>query len=331
MVSDSMKTSSTFVRIFSLATLMMALGMSAAKSAPPQFILVGTGGVTGIYYAAGGAVCRMVNKQRKESGVRCSVEIMQGSIANLNSLASGEIDLAVVQSDAEYYALHGEQAFSDQGANTKLRSLLTLHPESFTVVARADAGISSFNGLKGKRVNIGNPGSGQREIMDSLMSAKGWTTVDFSASSEMKSDEQSKALCANEIDAFVFTVGHPAGALKEAANNCEVVILSVEGPEVDALLAENSFYRKTVVPGGVYRGNPNDTHTFGVSASLVASADISSDTAYLVVKNVFENIDSLQKMHPAFGDLNVTEMAATNPGIPVHKGAARYYKEAKLK
>lgn len=326
-----MKTSTNLASVCALAALVFLIAAPISNALTPQFIIVGTGGVTGIYYPAGGAICRMLNKSRTESGVRCSVEVMQGSVDNLTAIGEGEIDLAVVQSDAQYHAYHGAKAFSDAGANKELRSVFSLHPESFTIVARVDAGISTFDELRGKRVNIGNPGSGQREIMEALMLAKGWSIADFQSTTELSSDKQSNALCENSIDAFVFSVGHPAGALKEAANNCDVIVLSVEGPEVDNLVANNSFYRKTVVPGGLYRGNSANIPTFGVSASLVASSNIDADIVYLMVKNVFENLDSIRKMHPAFDQLNSESMTTNNPDIPMHKGALRYYQEVGLK
>lgn len=296
-------------------------------AAPPKFIILGTGGVTGVYYPAGGAICRMVNKHRKETGMRCSVESTQGSVANLNTMGDGELDLAVVQSDSQYHAYHGTNAFEKLGPNKNLHSVFTLHGEPFTVVASKASGIRNFDDLAGKKVNIGNPGSGQRETMEVLMRAKGWSKDSFALATELSSTEQSQALCDNKIDAFVFSVGHPAGSLKDAANSCDVVMVNVDGPVVDKLVSENSYYSKAIVPAGMYRGTDKEVNTFGVSASLMASSTTDSEVIYLVVKNVMENLDVMKKMHPAFEPLNAQTMAANNPYIPMHEGAERYYKE----
>jgi len=312
---------------FCVSTL---IGASAWAADQPQFIIVGTAGVTGVYYPMGGAVCRMMNRTRKEHGIRCSVESTRGSVANLNTMGDGELDFAVAQSDAQYHAYNGTDVFTELGPNKELRSVFALHPEPFTVVARADAGINTFDDLQGKRINIGNPGSGHRETMEALMQAKGWSKTDFSLVSELSSVEHSRALCDNKIDAYVFAVGHPAGSIKEAANTCEVIIVSVTGAEVDKLVRENSYYTNAVVPGGMYRGTESEVSTFGVSAALMSSSTTDPNTVYLLVKNVFTNLNTMKKMHPAFSMLSVESMAKNSPSIPMHEGAIRYFKEAGL-
>ena len=217
-----------------------AFGASTTVSAD-SFITIGTGGVTGVYYPTGGAICRLVNKGRKEHHVRCSVESTGGSVYNLNTIRAGELDMGVAQSDWQYHAYNGTSKFKDQGPNKDLRAVFSVHPEPFTVVARADSGINSFDDLKGKRVNIGNPGSGQRGTMEVLMAAKGWKKSDFALASELKAAEQSKALCDNKIDAMVYTVGHPSGSIKEATTSCDTVLVNVTGPAVDKLVSENDY------------------------------------------------------------------------------------------
>ena len=230
------------------------------------FITIGTGGVTGVYYPTGGAICRLVNKNKAQHGVRCTVESTGGSIYNLNSIAAGELDMGVAQSDWQYHAYNGTDQFAEQGPNPALRSVFSVHAEPFTVVARADAGIASFEDLQGKRVNIGNPGSGQRGTMDVLMGALGWTTDDFQLASELKSAEQSRALCDNKIDAMVITVGHPNATIKEAATACDTVLVDVGGEVVDRLVEENTYYRFATIPGGMYRGTDADVSTFAAPA-----------------------------------------------------------------
>ncbi|WP_026960727.1 TAXI family TRAP transporter solute-binding subunit [Aliagarivorans taiwanensis] len=323
-----MRTLKSYVTAASLGAL-FSLGV-AAPSQANDFITIGTGGVTGVYYPTGGAICRLVNKDRKEHGIRCSVESTGGSVYNINTIRAGELDMAVAQSDWQYHAYNGTSKFADAGAFKELRSVFSIHPEPFTVVARADSGIKTFDDLKGKRVNIGNPGSGQRGTIEVLMAAKGWTNDDFALASELKAAEQAKALCDNKIDAMVYVVGHPSGAIKEATTSCDSVIVEVSGPEVDKLVGENDFYRKVAVPGGMYRGSDEDVMTYGVGATFVSSTAVDDELIYQVVKAVFENFDSFKKLHPAFAHLKKEEMVKDSLSAPLHPGALKYYKEAGL-
>ncbi|SIQ93102.1 TAXI family TRAP transporter solute-binding subunit [Marinobacterium stanieri] len=313
-------------------TAAVAMGGAAAPTvaSAESFITIGTGGVTGVYYPTGGAICRLVNKDRSEHGIRCSVESTGGSVYNLNTIRAGELDIGVAQSDWQYHAYNGTSKFEDQGANPELRSLFSMHAEPFTVVARADAGIKNYNDLKGKRVNIGNPGSGQRGTMEVLMNAKGWTADDFALASELKASEQASALCDNKIDAMVYVVGHPSGAIKEATTSCDSNLVEVNDATIDMLVGENSYYRKATVPGGMYRGNPDDVTTFGVGATIVSSTAVPDEVAYNVVKAVFENFDTFRKLHPAFANLKKEEMVSDALTAPLHPGAEKYYKEAGL-
>jgi TRAP transporter TAXI family solute receptor len=313
-----------------LAVTALALSIGVPVWAEQKFVTIGTGGVTGVYYPTGGAICRLVNKNRNKHGIRCSTESTGGSVFNLNTIRSGDLDMGVAQSDWQYHAYHGSSKFKDKGANRELRAIFSVHPEPFTVVARADSGIRNFGDLKGKRVNVGNPGSGQRGTMEVLMEALGWKMSDFALASELKSSEQSMALCDNKIDAMVFTVGHPSGSIKEATTSCDSVLVNVTGSAVDMLVAENDFYRTATIPGGMYSGNANDTKTFGVGATFVTSTRTPENVIYQVVKAVFENFDSFRKFHPAFRNLDKRQMIKDGLSAPLHAGAVKYYKEAGL-
>ena len=305
------------------------LAADLASAQDQKFITIGTGGVTGVYYPTGGAICRLVNKDRAEHGIRCSVESTGGSVYNVNTIRAGELDMGVVQSDVQYKAMQGEgEEFQDQGPFEELRSVFSVHAEPFTVVARADSGIETFDDLKGKRVNVGNPGSGQRSTMEVLMDAKGWTMDDFALASELKSAEQAQALCDNKIDAMVFTVGHPSGSIQEATTTCDTKLIPVSGPEVDELVDKNPYYAKAVIPGGMYRGTDQDVETFGVKATFVTSADVPEDVVYQVTKAVFENFEDFKKLHPAFDTLQKEDMVTEALSAPLHAGAEKYYSEA---
>ncbi len=319
------------IAIAALATAVSAgLGAAGASAQEQQFVSIGTGGVTGVYYPTGGAICRLVNRDRKEHGIRCSVESTGGSVFNINAIRQNELEFGVAQSDWQFHAYNGTSRFEEQGPFENLRAAFSVHPEPFTVVARADAGITDFEDLQGKRVNIGNAGSGQRGTMEVVMEAVGWTTNDFALASELKSAEQSQALCDNKIDAMVFTVGHPSGSIQEATTACDSVLVNVAGPAIDQLVEENSFYRKATIPGGMYRGNDSDVATFGVGATFVTSNDVPEDVVYVVVKAVFENLEDFRGLHPAFANLEAEQMVRDGLSAPLHPGAERYFREAGL-
>ncbi len=310
--------------------LVLFFGSAPVQAGDQTFVTIGTGGVTGVYYPTGGAIARLVNKGKKVHGIRATVESTGGSVYNCNAIRAGELDMGVAQSDWQYHAYHGTAKFAEKGPNKDLRAVFSVHPEPFTVVARKDSGIKNFMDLKGKRVNIGNPGSGQRGTMEVVMSALGWTKADFKLASELKSAEQSKALCDNKVDAIVFTVGHPNGSIQEACTSCDSVLVNVDGPVIEKLAADNDYYRMASIPGGMYRGNPDTTTTFGVGATFISSAKVPENVIYNVVKAVFENFGQFKKLHPAFGNLKKEEMIKDGLSAPLHDGAKKYYKEAGL-
>jgi len=318
------------VMLAALAAILFTGLMAGPAAAEQRFVTIGTGGVTGVYYPTGGAICRLVNRDRKAHGIRCSVESTGGSIYNLNTIRNGELDMGIVQSDWQYHAYQGTSQFADQGPMEKLRAVFSIHPEPFTVVARADAGIQRFEDLKGKRVNIGNPGSGQRGTMEMLMEKLGWERDDFALVSELKAAEQARALCDNKIDAMVYTVGHPSGSIKEATTACDAVLVDVAGPTIDELVEARPYYRHAVIPGGTYKGTERDIRTFGVGATLVASADTDDEVVYQVVRAVFEHFDRFRRLHPAFSQLEKPEMVTEGLTAPLHPGAERYYREVGL-
>jgi len=314
-----------------IAILSIILSWSAGISAANQkYVTIGTGGQTGVYYVVGQSICKLVNRGQKEHGIKCTAPSTGGSVANLNAIRLGEQNMGVAQSDWQYHAYNGTSKFADQGPNKKLRAVFSVHLEPFTIVARKDAGIKTFDDLKGKRVNIGNPGSGQRGTMEVVMEAKGWTNDVFKFTSELKSAEQAQALCDNKIDAMVFVVGHPSGSIKEATTSCESVLIPVTGPEIDALISKNAYYAKATIPGGMYTGTDADVSTFGVAATFVSSTDTDEDTIYQVVKAVFENFKLFKKLHPAFNFLDKKKMTVDGLSAPLHDGAIKYYKEAGL-
>lgn len=322
----TVKTSLAFLLFFTCYMMVSA----SEGVAEDKFVTIGTGGVTGVYYPTGGAICRLVNRKRKEHGIRCSVESTGGSIYNLNALRDGGMDLGICQSDWQYHATKGSSFFEDKGPFKELRSLFSLHTEAFTIVVRADSGIKKLDDLINKRVNIGNPGSGNRATMEVLMNALGWTKESFSMASELRGSEQPQALCDNKIDVMVYSAGHPNGAVQEVATSCDVRLIPVVGPGIDQLVKNYPYYAYTMIPGGTYAGNPDNIKTFGVKATLVTTSNLSEDVVYEIVKSVFDNFDNFKRLHPVFANLDPRRLMREGNSAPLHKGAEKYYKERGL-
>ena len=310
-----------------LALAAASLAAPAAMAQQAKFVTIGTGGVTGVYYAAGGAICRLVNKDRAKHGLRCSVESTGGSVFNANAIRAGELDMGVVQSDVQYGAVKGEGQFKGAGPSTDLRAMFSMHSEPMTVVVRKELNAQSLTDLKGKRFNIGNPGSGHRAGADDLLAAFGMKTSDLGLASELKADEHGPALCDGKIDGFVFAIGHPSANIQDPTTACGAKLLSVQGDGVNKLVAQHSYLAKATIPGGTYPNNAQATNTYGVLATFVASAKTSPDTVYAVVKQVFDNFDDFKKLHPALAHLQPQEMVKNGLTAPLHEGAARYFKE----
>jgi TRAP transporter TAXI family solute receptor len=313
-------------RITAIAVALAAAGLAPEIHAQQKFITIGTGGVTGVYYAAGGAICRLVNKDRSKHGIRCSVESTGGSVFNVNTIKAGELDLGVAQSDVQYNAAKGEAQFKE-GAFKELRAVMSLHPEPFTVLARKEVNAKSFADFKGKRFNVGNPGSGTRASMEELLAAMGWKLNDFSLAAELKADEHGPALCDGKIDGFFYGVGHPSANIQDPTTTCGAKLVSLTGPAVDKLVKAKPYYGYATIPAGLYPNNPQETKTFGVLATLVSSSKTPADTVYVAVKAVFDNFDEFKKLHPALAVLDPKAMVKDGLSAPLHDGAAKYYKE----
>lgn len=303
--------------------LTLAAGGALAQE---RFITIGTGGQTGVYYVVGQSICRLVNRGTAEHNLKCTAPSTGGSIANINAIKAGDMDMGVAQSDWQFHAFNGSSQFEGDKFD-KLRAVFSVHPEPFTVVARADSGVASFDDLKGKRVNVGNPGSGQRGTMEVVLDAMGWSMGDFSLASELKPAEQSAALGDNKVDAIIYTVGHPNGSIQEATSTIEAKLIPVAGPAIEKLIADNPYYAAATIPGGMYAGTDADVTTFGVKATFVTSADVADDVVYTVVKAVFDNFERFKGLHPAFANLTEAEMISGGLSAPLHPGAEKYYKE----
>ncbi len=322
-----MKKVSVFFILFFLIAL-FSVGFVNARS---TFVTIGTGGITGVYYPTGGAIAKMVNKKKNEYGIRATVESTGGSVFNINAIAAGDLEFGVVQSDRQFQAINGMAEWKEKGPQTELRSVFSIHPEIVTLIAAADAGVENIMDLKGKRVNIGNIGSGHRQNAIDALTAVGLDyKTDLDATS-IKASDAAGLLQDNQIDAFFYTVGHPAGAIKEATSGTrKVMFAAITG--IDGLVTKYPYYAKATIPVTYYPGalNKTDVNSFNVKATLVTSATVPDDIVYALTREVFENFEEFKKLHPAYTDLTKEGML-THLTAPIHPGAMKYYKESGLR
>ena len=310
-------------------------GEKATSEAPAKakttFITIGTGGITGVYYPTGGAIAKIVNKKKDVYGIRCTVESTGGSVFNVNAIMAGDLQFGVVQSDRQFQAINALAEWKDKGKQEDLRAVFSIHPESITLVAAVDASINDIMDLKGKRVNIGNPGSGQRQNAIDALEAVGINYEKDLIAEGIKASESASLLQDGRIDAFFYTVGHPSGSIKEAtAGARKVRFASITG--IDSLLEKYPYYAKAYIPVKLYPGAENTANvdTFGVKATFVTSAKVSEDVVYAVTKEVFDNFDAFKKLHPAYAVLTKEGMLE-GLSAEIHPGAMKYYKEAGMK
>ena len=314
-------------------TAAAAMSLTGAANAQQQFFAIGTGGPTGVYFVVGNAICRMVHKEAAEGrdegrqhGLRCAAPSTGGSIYNINSIRQGELEFGVAQSDWQYHAFNGTSRF-EENPFPEIRAVFSVHPEPFQILAGKDSGIQSWNDLEGKRVNIGNPGSGQRGTFEVLMEAHGVDESWFGQTTELTSTEQSGALCDGNIDAYGYTVGVPNSGVAQAADGCGAYIIDLETDAVKKLVDENPFYAFTTIPQDTYSSLTKDVTTFGVMATFVTKADVPEDVVYEVTRAVFENLEDFKKLHPAFANLTPEQMISNGISADIHPGAMKYYQE----
>ncbi len=309
------------------ASLTMLMSVAHAKR---TFVTIGTGGITGVYYPTGGAIAKMVNKKKKEYGIRATVESTGGSVFNVNAVMNGDLEFGVVQSDRQFQAINGLAEWKDKGPQKDLRAVFSIHPESVTLIAAVDSGIKTIQDVKGKTINIGNPGSGQRQNSIDALEAVGINYEKDIKAESIKASEAASLLQDGRIDAFFYTVGHPNGSIKEATSGARKVrIADITG--IDSLLAKFPYYAKATIAISNYPGaqNDKDVQTFGVKATFVTSAKVPDEVVYAITKEVFDNFDDFKKLHPAYATLTKENMLE-GLSAPIHPGAMKYYKEAGL-
>ncbi|MCF6173513.1 MAG: TAXI family TRAP transporter solute-binding subunit [Campylobacteraceae bacterium] len=308
-----------------LATIALAGALSLPAFAA-QFITIGTGGVTGVYYPTGGAICRMVNKQKKKTGIRCSVESTGGSVYNVNTIHQGELDFGISQSDTAYQAYNGIGKFKGK-AIKELRSTMAIYPELLTFVVAKRSGIKSLKDLKGKRINIDTPGSGTRMTTEIVLKAFGIKKSDLKQIDELSSSEGPTLLKDDHVDGYFAVFGHPTANIKDAANSVDIDLIPIQGKPVDMLVKKYPYYAKGIISGTFYKGVTHDTPSIGVKAVLVTSAKTSEKVVYTVVKTILDNFAAFKKLHPAYKTITKKSLL-DGLSIPQHPGAIKAFKEA---
>lgn len=302
----------------------------AARSEEAQ-VIVGTAPVAGIYFAAGGAICRLINEAREEHGLRCLVESTEGSAENLRRLREGDLDFAIVQSDWQYHAFEGDGWLDGQSPFRSLRAVLSLHGQPLTVVAAKESGIETIGDLAGRRINLGPAGSAVRSSAETLIAAMGWQTEDFAAITDYALEEQAAALCRGDIDAFVLPGSHPNGAVAVATDSCGAVLIDIAGAGIERLITEWPFYAPVEIPGGIYRGNPDAVRSFGVRATLVTTERMPDVVVQALLTRIFDDLTALRSQHPALEALVPEEMAAAGLTAPFHPAALTFFRERGLR
>ncbi|AEV36847.1 TRAP transporter solute receptor, TAXI family [Pseudovibrio sp. FO-BEG1] len=311
----------------------LAAVATGAIAAERKFVNIGTAGIGGGYYPTGGFICNVLNKSRKtqEHNIRCTVESTGGSVANLRSIQSGEMDVAIAQADWQYHSSKGSSKFEKDGANDKLRFLFSLHLDTAHLVARKDSEAKNFADLKGKVVNIGNAGSGTEATMNFALGRYETNAEEYyGQATRLTSREQAQALCDGKIDAFFYTTGITASSITEATNTCDAEVLNWNDDVTAKMIEEFPYYGVSVIPDGTYRGQEGERTTWGLPATLVASADADEEVIYNMVKAVFDNFEDFKKQSTLY--IGVTREGAVKNGrsVPFHPGAERYFREVGL-
>jgi hypothetical protein len=323
------------IRPFLAVVLAMAMssGFAGAQTAKPAVVTIGGGYTTGLYYQSANAIAKLVNKRSQALGLKCTVVPSTGSAENVDEVISGEVQFAYVQSDVQFRAWNGVGPWSKKGPQTQLRSVFALYPEALTLIAAEGSGIGSSRDLRGKRVNIGAPGSGQYEFALQALRAVGTDFAGQITITTYQSNEALDLLEQGRIDAYFFMVGHPNMNVREATMSKikKVRICDVAGPSIDTVLRDEPYYVRTVIPMRFYpqAANKGDVLTLGVKATLITSASVPDDVVYKLTREIFENLDQFKKLVAAQWQFTKKGMLE-GLTAPIHPGAVKYYKEAGL-
>jgi len=317
-----------------LCAVIMAITVAGCVAVSDAFapipVSVATGTPAGVYDPVGNAICRLFNLAGENLATPCVAVSSDGSVANIRRLETGTAAFGLSQTDVALAAFNGQGPFAGAGPDPKLRTVIALYPEAFTVVARADSGIREFQDLRGKRVGIGTSGVGYNFTRDVVLGFFGWTPPGPERATEFTPAEENEALCSNKVDAIVFEAGHPNGLTQGATTDCGARLVRVAGQPIERLLATRPYYIAYVIPGGMYPGNTSDVPTIGTRALLVSSSDQPDEQVYAMVKAIFGNFMVFRQLHPVLSNLEIPDMVPSASVIPIHPGALNYYRDVGL-
>lgn len=308
---------------------------SLMEEPPPQhvndrFVVIGTAGETGVYYPVGQTICTLLNDGRPLHGIRCSARSTPGSFYNIEALRRGEVEYALVQSDWQFYAVRGAGAPQPMLAFPALRSIMSLHGEILSIVVRQDAKIRTLDDLKGKRVNLGLPGSGQRESIRLVFESMGSQIERMVIATQFPPEEQARALCDGSADAIVYLAGHPNAAIGDALKACDAAFLPIDGDVVERFVRQNPYYGAATIPADTYPSQRSAVRSVGLLATLVTTTRESEENVYQVTRTIYEGFDKLKAAHPALAGLNKLETTQAGLTAPLHRGAEHYLRGANM-
>lgn len=302
-----------------------------AQAAKMNFVTIGTGGITGVYYPTGGAIAKIINAKKDTYNIRATVEATGASVFNLNALSSGDLDFGIAQADRQFQAYTGISEWEGK-PQKDLRAVFALAPEMVTFVAAEDSGIKSLKDIKGKTVNIGNPGSGNRQNAIDVIEMAGLKIDDDFKTESIKAADAPRMMQDGRIDGFFYTVGHPNGNIKEATAGLRKARI-VPITDIEALSAKFPYYSLGEIDMSQYpeASNSKDgtVKTVSMLATLVTNARVPDEIVYAVTKEVFENLDEFKSLHPALAGLTKESMLQ-GLTAPIHPGAMKYYREVGL-
>ena len=287
-----------------------------------KFLNIGTGGTAGTYYPIGGAIAEVLNKEIP--GMSANAQSTGASVANVNMLGDGTIDLATVQNDIAYYAANGTEMFVDKKVNG-LKGIAALYPETCQFVTLRSSGIKSLAELKGRRVAVGAVGSGVEANVRQILAAYGVSYDDIDAKF-LSFAEGASALKDGNVDVAVLTAGYPTASVQDIAAQHPVRLLPVEDKVADDLIAQYPFYTKTVIPAGTYVGFDEAVPSVSVMAMLVAGPTVNEELGYTVTKAIFSNLDRLRTAHPVARQIT-RETVQTGMSLPMNAGAEKFFNE----
>ena len=293
-------------------------------------MLLGTGSVQGVYFPIGGVICRLLNRHKSLHRIRCSLESTGGSIYNLRELREGNFDIVFAQSDWQYHAYNGTSTFREEGPNKALRSIFALEPDPLALIVKTNSDIKRFDDLENRTVSFGYARSLQHRIINDLLAAKGWTDKNFKAVRRMSDTKQVGALCEDKVEAILLLASSLTDYLRDLSEDCKLRLVPIEAPEIADIIAEKPYYRIGEIPREMHLDSEKDTVSFGLGATFVAQESTSPKAIYHVVKEVVENFKDFQSLHPSLETLNKKEMPYAGLTAPLHPGAIRYYREARL-